>query len=74
MFVKPVLKWSLVCQLDRQLVRDGNLLWELDRSDARPPNQRPNYPLRMIADIAGFDRGRRASASRRYRGQKPLHQ
>ncbi len=33
-----------------------DLLWELGRSDARPPNQHPNHPLRMLADIAGFDR------------------
>ncbi len=32
------------------------LLWELGRSDARPPNQHPNHPLRLLAELAGFDR------------------
>ena len=33
-----------------------DLLWELGRSDARPTNQHPNHALRMLVDIAGFDR------------------
>lgn len=34
----------------------ADLLWELGRSDARPPNQHPDHALRMLAELAGFDR------------------
>ncbi len=34
----------------------AGLLWELGRSDARPTNQHPNHALRVLADIAQFDR------------------
>jgi transcriptional regulator with XRE-family HTH domain len=33
----------------------ADLLWELARSDARPPNQHPNHALRMFSDLARFD-------------------
>ena len=33
----------------------AELLWELARSDARPPNQHPNHALRMLDDLARFD-------------------
>lgn len=34
----------------------ANLLWELGRSDPRPTNQHPSHPLRMLAELAAFDR------------------
>jgi transcriptional regulator with XRE-family HTH domain len=34
----------------------AGLLWELGRSDARPLNQHPTHPLRLLAELAGFDR------------------
>jgi transcriptional regulator with XRE-family HTH domain len=33
----------------------AELLWELARSDDRPPNQHPNHALRMLEDLARFD-------------------
>ncbi len=32
-----------------------DLLWELARSDARPPNQFSDHPLRVLQDLAGYD-------------------
>ncbi len=34
----------------------AGLLWELARADTRPPNQHPTHPLRLLAELAEFDR------------------
>ena len=34
----------------------AGLLWELARSDARSPNQHPNHALRMLGELARFNR------------------
>jgi len=34
----------------------ADLLWELGRSDPRPPHQHPNHPMRMLGELAKFDR------------------
>jgi hypothetical protein len=34
----------------------ADLLWELARNDARHPNQHPNHALRVLAELASFDR------------------
>ncbi|MGH3829755.1 MAG: helix-turn-helix domain-containing protein [Pseudonocardiaceae bacterium] len=50
----PVLR---IAAYDPEILPEAaGLLWELGRSDARPPNQHPNHALRMLAELAGFDR------------------
>jgi transcriptional regulator with XRE-family HTH domain len=34
----------------------ADLLWELGRGDSRPPNQHPNHAIRMLGELAKFDR------------------
>jgi hypothetical protein len=34
----------------------ADLLWELGRSDSRPPHQHPNHAMRMLGELAKFDR------------------
>lgn len=34
----------------------ADLLWELARSDIRNPNQHPNHALRMLAELANYNR------------------
>ena len=34
----------------------ADLLWELARNDVRHPNQHPDHALRMLAELASFDR------------------
>jgi hypothetical protein len=38
-----------------------NLLWELSRHDARPTNQFPDHPMRVLRDLAEFEIGKPAA-------------
>ncbi len=50
----PVLRTAAY---DRGAVREAaDLLWELGRSDPRPPHQHPNHAMRMLGELAKFDR------------------
>jgi hypothetical protein len=52
--VAPVLRTAAY---DRHVLREAaDLLWELGRSDPRPPNQHPNHAMRMLGELAKFDR------------------
>lgn len=49
----PVLRTAAY---DRDTLREAaDLLWEMARGDARPSNQHPNHPLRMLAELAEYD-------------------
>jgi hypothetical protein len=45
-----------VCYSPEWLPRACELLWQLGRDDDRPTNPHPDHPLRVLADLAGYDR------------------
>ncbi len=50
----PVLRTAAY---DPHVLREAaDLLWELGRSDPRPPNQHPSHAMRMLGELAKFDR------------------
>ena len=45
-----------VCASAQHLRPAADLLWRLGRADPRPLNQHPNHPIRLLANLAGFQR------------------
>jgi transcriptional regulator with XRE-family HTH domain len=46
------------CAHGGHLARAADLLWRLGRDDARPTNQYPNHPMRLLVELAGYDLGK----------------
>jgi hypothetical protein len=46
------------CAYGGHVRRSAVLLWRLGRDDARPMNQHPNHPVRLLAELAGYDLGK----------------
>jgi transcriptional regulator with XRE-family HTH domain len=52
-----------VCASVRHVAPAADLLWSLGRADSRPLHQHPNHPVRLLADVAGFQRHKPVSVT-----------
>ncbi|MGW4394937.1 helix-turn-helix transcriptional regulator [Amycolatopsis nivea] len=53
----PTILYRAVYSLD-YLAEAADLLWELAREDTRPPHQRPEHPMRLLAELAEYAVGK----------------